>query len=74
VKSPRGKVKRNLYDAFKQIDELFDIRKIPIAMVQNAVQPSRWSDNAQIETLLDEHFPLATTVRGQPGSSKKGAV
>jgi len=74
-KCSRRTAQRNIYDMFQQIQELFDIRKTPIAMLPwKAVNPILWHDHAKIATWLDEHFPIATTVRGQPGSSKKNSV
>jgi len=75
TESSQRTVKGNIYDMLGQIQQLFDIRKTPIAMLPwKAGNPVLWHDHARIATWLDNHFPIATTVRGQPGLSRKNTI
>jgi len=63
---------QNIYDAFCQMWQLFEIRHVPLALVpRGAKTPVPWHDHALIQHWLDNHFPIATTVRGQPNVSAK---
>jgi len=54
------------------MEQLFEIRHVPLALVpRGAKKPVPWHDHALIHHWLDNHFPLATTVRGQPNASAK---
>jgi len=66
---------QNIYDAFCQMKQLFEMRHVPLALVpRGAKTPVPWHDHALTQHWLDNHFPLATTVRGQPNVSAKKTV
>merc|ERR1719320_916388 len=68
----RRSTAQNIYDAFHQMWKLFEIRHVPLALVPRGAKiPLPWHDHALTQNWLDNHFPLATTVRGQPTASAK---
>lgn len=59
---------KRIHHMFSTLRGLFERRKVPMAMRPKTRIP--FLLNVDNLAWLDEHFPLATTVRGQPGSKK----